>query len=106
MRMSPLWPVARGPGAAPPDLLCANLGDAAVTRYISAGSGAAWRVQALVRSGAISPPSASHFSAWFGAVRPVCAQALAMRDNDEFAPAPSTIITHQTALKICTKSNT
>ena len=101
------WPVARGPcavcrvpGAALPDRPCANLGHAAVTRYISAGFGAAWRVRALVRSGAILPLPLAIFRRGSAQVRPVCAQAGAMRDNDEVAPAPSTIITPKTRLKI------
>ena len=38
------WPVARGPGATPSARPRANLSHAAVTRYISAGFGAACRV--------------------------------------------------------------
>ena len=92
--------MARGPCAAPPDRPCANLGHAAVTRYISAGFGAACRVRALVRSGAILPLPLAIFSARIGPGSTVCAQAGAMRDNDEVAPAPSTIITPKTRLKV------
>ena len=100
------WPVARGPGATPPDRPCANLSHAAVTRYISAWSGDAWRVRALVRSGAILPLPHPIFRRESAQVRPVCAQAGAMRDNGGSAPAPDAIITPKTRLKIYTKSGT
>ena len=100
------WPVARGPGATPSARPRANLSHAAVTRYISAGSGDAWRVQALVRSGAILPLPHPIFRRGMAQVRPVCAQALAMRDNDGYTPAPNATITPKTRQKICTKSST
>jgi len=93
--------VARGPCAvarvyAPLDRPCANLSHAAVTRYISAGFAVAWRVRALVRSGAILAPSAGHFSAWFGVVWP----SAPPRDNDGSTLAPSAIIAPKNRLKI------
>ena len=103
------WPVALVPCAVcrvPPDRPCANLSHAAVTRYISAWSGDAWRVRALVRSGAILPLPHPIFRRESAQVRPVYAQALPPRDNNELAPASDAIITHQTAQKICTKSST
>ena len=100
------WPVARGPGATPPDRPCADLGHAAVTRYISAGFAVAWRMRALVQSGAILPLPLAIFRRGSAQVRPVCAQALPPRDNDGSAPAPRTIITPKTRLKIYTKSGT
>ena len=100
------WPVARGPGATPSARPRANLGHAAVTRYISAWSGDAWRMRALVQSGAILPLPLAIFRRGSAQVRPVCAQAGAMRDNGGYTPTPDATITPKTRLKICTKSGT
>ena len=100
------WPVARGPGATPSARPRAILSHAAVTRYISAGSGAACRAQALVLSGAILPLPQPIFRRESAQVRPVYAQALPPRDNNELVPAPNATITPKTRQKICTKSGT